>query len=174
MDQTVNSKKIILSNGFLLGLTTIAIAVIMYVTGLVYTMNWLAGVIGFLAMIAFIVLGIANYKKENNTYISLGQAMKIGVGVALIAGIIGAVYQYVFLNYIDTEYLSKMMEIQQQQMIEKNPNLTQEQLDMAASMGETFSSPGILFGIGIISNLFFGFIIALIAGLAMKKTEDSF
>lgn len=70
--------------------------------------------------------------------------------------------------------MTKMLEMQQQKMIETNPNLTQQQLDMAAEMGKKFSSPAITSAISIISSLFFGFIISLIASLAMKKTEDSF
>ncbi|SFU55877.1 Protein of unknown function [Pustulibacterium marinum] len=173
MGQTVDSKKIILSNGVLLGLITIAIAVIMYVTGLVYTYNWVSGVVGFLVMIAFIVLGMSTFKKEN-TYLSLSQALKIGIGISLIAGILGALYQFVFFNYIDPEFMAKVLENSRHQIIEQNPEVTQQQLDQIASMQENFSSPIITAAMGILSSLFLGFIISLISGLIMKKTEDSF
>jgi hypothetical protein len=58
-------------------------------------------------------------------------------------------------------------------MIESNPNMTDEQMDMAISIQEKMMSPGILFAISIISTLFIGFIISLIAGLIMKVNKPT-
>lgn len=170
---TVNSKKIILTNGVLLGLLSILLSIVMYILGL-NPKNFVYGVLGFLFMVFFIVYGMMTFKKENNTYMSFGQALKIGLGISLIAGIIGALYQFVFINYIDTEFMKNLLDAQNQEMIQKNPQLTQEQLDMIKKSQEFMTSPVLLFFIGIIQSIFFGFIISLIAGLAMKKTEDSF
>lgn len=41
MEQQVNSKKIILNNGLYLGLATVALSIIMYVTNMIYDQNWI-------------------------------------------------------------------------------------------------------------------------------------
>lgn len=171
-NQSVNSTKIILTNGILLGLSSIFLYVIMYVIG-ADQKNWIYSVLAFLIMVTFIALGMNHFKKENGTYMSLGQALKIGLGIALIAGIIGAIYQFVFTNYIDPEYMKNIIAAQNEQMMQQNPNMTQEQLDMIKKSQDFMASPLVLFGIGIIQSLFFGFIVSLITGLIMKKNNDS-
>jgi hypothetical protein len=54
-------------------------------------------------------------------------------------------------------------------MLVKNPEMTQEQIDMAMNMSAKFMSPMIMSAFAIIATLFFGFIISLFAGLVMKK-----
>jgi hypothetical protein len=56
-------------------------------------------------------------------------------------------------------------------MFEDNPEMTQEQIDMAMSISEKMMSPGILTAIGVIASLFFGFIISLISGLVLKNNR---
>lgn len=144
MEQQVNSKKIILNNGLYLGLATVALSIIMYVTNMIYDQNWIVGLISFILMIVFIAMGIKAFKAQNNGYLSLSQGLKVGLGIALISSIVAVVYNLIFLNFIEPEFMTKMLEMQQQKMIETNPNLTQQQLDMAAEMGKKFSSPALL------------------------------
>ena len=61
MEQQVNSKKIILNNGLYLGLATVALSIIMYVTNMIYDQNWIVGLISFILMIVFIAMDIFPY-----------------------------------------------------------------------------------------------------------------
>ena len=47
------------------------------------------------------------------------------------------------------------------------------QIDQAMEMAEKFSSPEIIFGIGLIVFIFFGFIISLIVSLFTKKDNPA-
>jgi predicted branched-subunit amino acid permease len=171
--QTLPVRKFILSNGLLLGVSSIILSVIMYVMNMHLERNWIVGTLGFVLMIVFIVLGISQFKKSNGTFLSLSQALKIGVGIAVVAGVIGAIYQLIFMNVIEPDFMDKVMEKQYEQMVESNPNMTQEQLDMSMEMAKKFSSPAITAAFSLIASAFFGLIIALIAGLVMKK-ENSY
>jgi hypothetical protein len=64
-----------------------------------------------------------------------------------------------------------MLEASRVKMLEDNPEMTQEQIDMAMSISEKMMSPGILTAIGVIASLFFGFIISLISGLVLKNNR---
>lgn len=170
--QKLQARKFILNYGLILGVVTILISVVMYVTNSLIEKNWIASVLGFVVMILAISYGINEYKKSNGGFLTLGEAIKIGVGIALISGIIGAIYQFIFMTYIEPGFLDQMMQVQFDNMIEQNPDMTEEQIEMSMEMGRKFSSPWITTAFQIVGSLFFGFIISLIAGLAMKKENN--
>lgn len=174
MENNTNStKNIALNYGLTLGFTTVLISVITYVIDMPLETGWISGLLGIIVMIALIVLGIKKYKVGNEGFISLSQALKVGIAIALIGGIIGSIYQLVFLSYIDTEYLSRVQELQIEQALENNPEMSNEQIQMMRDMGSKFSSPWISFAGALIGNLLFGFIFSLIGGLILKKDKNS-
>lgn len=168
-NQTANSKGIIVNYGLLLGILSIALGVIMYVTNSHLKPSIAFSVISFLITVVVIVLGIKAFKKANSSFLSLSQSLKIGLGIALIAGILGAIWQLLLVTVIEPDFLTQMADMQRQTMTESFPNMTESQLNDAMAMNEKFSSPWIMMAMAIIGSLFFGFIISLVAGLIMKK-----
>ena len=73
------------------------------------------------------------------------------------------------MNVLEPDYMSQMADVQRTQMTENFPNMSESQINDAMEMNAKFSSPWIVAAFAIIGNLFFGFIIALIAGLIMKN-----
>ena len=73
------------------------------------------------------------------------------------------------MNYIDPDFVQKTLDFSREQMIEQNPNMTQEQIETAMGMSAKFMSPVFMSAIAMLATLFFGFIISLFAGLIMKK-----
>ncbi len=174
MENNTNTKSIMLNNGIALGLTTIGISVINYVSGFDVSHGWIGGVLGVFAMIYFIYMGIKkNRDQVNGGFISLGQALKVGIAIALVAGVLASIYQVIFLYYIDPEYLSRIQALQLEKMLETNPDMPEETIQMMQDMGDKFSSPWITFASSLVGNLFFGFIFALFSGLILKKDDSS-
>jgi hypothetical protein len=164
-------KKIALNYGLYLGLASVLLNVIWYVMDMHIDRPWYQGLIGFAVMILILVYGLKAFKKDNGGYMSLGEALKTGLAISLIAGIISVIYTFILVNYLEPDFVQKTLELTEEQMYEQNPNLTTEQAEMALNMTEKFMSPGILSAIGLIASLFFGFIISLIAGLIMKQSR---
>ena len=164
-------KKIALNYGLLLGLASIGWSVLLFVMDKHVERPWWSGVISFLLMIVILVIGLKAFKKDNGGYMSLGEALKAGLAISLIAGILGVIFNFIFVSYIDPDVVAKTLELTEERMYEQNPNMTSEQAEMALSMTEKFMSPGIMAAIGIIATLFFGFIISLVAGLIMKRSQ---
>ena len=168
-NQQVTAKKFVLNYGLLLGIVSVVFGVIMYVTnehldpGIIYT------IIGFLILITIITLAIKAFKTENGGFLSLGEALKVGIGAAVIGGIIAAVWSFVLMNYIEPDYMNQLMEVQIEKMIEMQPDMTESQLDTSAEMASKFNSPIMVMAFSLIGNLFFGLIISLIVGLIMKN-----
>lgn len=168
---TASVKKIALNYGLLFALAGIAFSVILYVTGNHIDRPWWAGVINFVIAVLFIVYGLKAFKNDSGGFMSLGQALKTGVAISLVASLISAVYSYIFMTVIEPDFQAQIMEFTESQMYEQNPNLTAEQAEMALGFTEKLMSPGVMIPISIIAGVFFGFIIALVAGLIMKQNR---
>ena len=167
--QEANSKKFIINYGLLLGIISVILGVIIYVTNAYLNPSWIYSVIGIAIPIVIITLGIKAYKTANGGFLGLGEAIKVGLGIAVIGGIITAIWTVLLMTVIEPEYMSQLMDAQREKMIETNPNLTEAQMEQAIAITSKFSSPWIAMAMNIVWSLFSGLIISLISGLVMKK-----
>lgn len=166
--QSPSIQKIALNYGVLLGLFTIVLQVISYALDTHIDRPWWLTFGQLLISIAIIVLGLKAFKNENNSYLTFGQSIKTGLAISLIAGIISIIFNYIFITYIDPDFIQKTMDFTREEMA-KNPNLTEEQINMSMEMSAKFMTPWIMSAFAIIGTMFFGFIISVIAGLALRK-----
>ncbi len=166
--QEVSVKKIALNYGLILALLSIVVSVIAYVTNNHIDRPWWVSVLSTIVMVGVIVYGLKTFKSENNGFLSIAEALKVGLAISLIAGIIGAFYNYIFITIIEPDFVIQMLDMTRDQMIEQNPDMAQDQMDLAMGITEKMMQPSIMSAIGIIMTLFFGFIISLISGLIMK------
>lgn len=169
--EKVSSKKIIINYGVILGVVSVLLSVVMYVTGMYTDPHWSIGILGFLIMIAAIVYGIKAYKKANAGFLSLSDALKIGIGIALISGIIGVIWTFTLTTVIEPTYNAQMLEVQREKLLE-NPDMTEAMVEQTMAFTEKMTAPYIQVAFSIIGSLFFGFIISLFAGLIMKKKQE--
>lgn len=174
MENKTSFKSIMLTYGLYLGIAAIVVSVANYSFGNIYKPHWIISTLNFVLTIAFIVLGIKLLKQQNNGFLRVGEAIKLGVGIALISGILGAIYFVIFSNYIEPEFVSKMGEFQEQILLDKFPDMDEALLEQQIEMSKKFMTPSIMAGMAIVGNVIVGFIISLIAGLIMKKEETQF
>ena len=168
-NQKPSTGKIALNYGLILGLASVTLAVILYVTNNLLDQNWVTGVISFLIMIGVIVYALRTFKTANGGFMSLSQALKVGLGVAVIGSLIGALYNLIFMTFIEPGFIDLIIDKQRETMMENQPNMSAEQIDQSMEMVRKFAGPWISSAFQILGGLFFGFIISLIAGLIMKK-----
>ena len=171
-NQKSSSKQVMLNYGLILGVVSIVLSVGIYAMGKIYDQGMGVMLISFAIMAVVIFMALKNFKAGNNNLLSLGEALKIGLGIALIGAIISVIYNQIFINFIEPDFMENMMKVGEQKMLEQYPNMTDEQLEGARQMQEKFSSPLIGAAMGVIGSLFFGFIISLIEGLILKRTEE--
>jgi heme/copper-type cytochrome/quinol oxidase subunit 4 len=167
-NQKQSIKSLILLYGIILAVITILISVVKYAMGNHLERNVWESVFGIALMIALTVYPIMLFKKGNNGFLNLSQSIKIGLGVAAVSGIISILYFFVFANFIEPEFAKQVMDAQMTEAIKQNPEISSADLEKGREMGQKFVMP-MLYGGIIVVNLFLGFIISLIAGLAMKK-----
>lgn len=164
-------KKVAMQYGLILGIVSILLSVIVYVMGQAYEQPWWQSLLSFALMLGCIVYAIKAFRGENGGFLSLGEALKVGLAVALIAGIIGMIFNYIFITVIEPDFALNILDKARENMLEQNPNMTEEQMEFGMSMAEKMTSPIVMSAMAIIGSLFFGFIISLIAGLIMKVNK---
>lgn len=172
-NQKLSSKQVMLNYGLMLGFVSILMAVANFAFGNVYEPHWIVSVLGIAISIVFIVLGLKKIKENNGGYLKLGEAIKTGLGIALISGIVYVIYLLIFTSYIEPEFFARTLEVQEQALIEKYPNMTDDQLQGALDMQKKFAGPLMFSAITLIVSLFFGFIVSLVGGLIMKKSDEA-
>jgi len=167
--QKADSKKFIINYGLLLGIVSVILGVVIYVTNAYLNPSWIYSVISIAIPIVIITLGIKAYKTANGGYLGLGEAIKVGLGIAVIGVIITAIWTLLVMTVIEPEYMNNVMAGQRDKMMETNPNMTESQMNAAMEITSKFSSPWIAMAMNIVWSLFSGLIISLISGLVMKK-----
>lgn len=155
--------------GGLLGLISVVFGFMLFLTDLHVQGGIPVMIASILFMLTAILLGLRAFKKDNNGYMSVGQALKVGVGICLIGGIIGMLFQLLLLYVLDPEMLTKQLEIAKSDMLDRG--LTMEQANAQIDMAKKMSNPGIQAAFGLIGSVFFGFVLTLIPALVMKKNE---
>ncbi|MEY8848821.1 DUF4199 domain-containing protein [Psychroserpens sp. XS_ASV72] len=160
-------KPIAYSYGLYLALISIVVLVIMYVANI--DKSWPLSIASALLSIAVFVYGIKAYKKSNNGFLTLGQAIKVGLAIAVVGGVISAIYSYFHYEFIYPEFIEMQKEVAYNQMIEQNPNMTEEQINQAMDISGIFMNSAFFSLSSILGSLIFGLIVSLIAGLVMKK-----
>lgn len=163
-----SSKSLIVTYGILLGTLSVLISVIKYV----FSSNFLEknvfeSVIGFLLIIILIVIPIKIFR-NSNVILKVSDAIKIGLGVTLIAGLISVVYFYVLANFIQPNLSELIMNTEMEKALKENPNMSSSDMAKGMEMGKKFVMPMLYMGI-IIVNLFIGLLVSSISGLILKK-----
>ncbi len=166
--------KFALNFGIILGALSIVFAIMLYMTDMHYEQSWGLFAVNFAIMTGVITFGISQFKKADNGLLTLSEALKVGVGIALVGGIIGVIYQMLFMNFIEPDFIQDMMTMKRKEMIAQNPNMSKEEIKQATKMMKTFSSPFISAAFALIGSLFFGLIISLFSGLILKKQKSTF
>lgn len=170
-NQKASVQKIAMNYGLLLALATIVLSVIVYVMGMHLDQPWWQSLLNFVFMITAIMYGLKAYKKEGDGFLTLSEALKTGLAISLVAGIIGSIFTYLFVTFIEPDFIPQLLEVTQTNMINDRPQMTEAELEMAMGITEKFMTPWVMTAMGLIMSLFFGFIISLLAGLILKQNR---
>ena len=156
--------------GLILGGISVVFGMMLYLQNLHIDSNpvfMIAGVV-FMAMVIF--WGIINFKKANEGFLTLGQALKMGAGIALISALIGILYNLILIYYIDPETPSKIMEARLEPIL-KSGQITQEQFDQQKAQSVKYWWMG--YPVVLVLNSFVGLILGWVTGAFLKKVQPA-
>jgi len=133
----------------------------------------LNNIVNFVITAGVIVWAIIEFRKENGGFLSLSESLKIGLGITLVSAIIAIIYTILLVKVLDPTYFEKSLEIAKNNMIENSPNLSQEEITRNLSFARKFMGIGAISIFIIVFSLLFGFVISLITGLIVKKSNPT-
>ena len=131
-------------------------------------MAMLVGVIGMAVYVIAQVMGVRHHRdNELGGYISFGRAFLVCLVIAMIMAILGAIFNYIYITFIDPEAMERAMEVVREQYEEMG--MDEEAIENAMSMVDMTKSPLIQIGGAIFGGAIMGGITGLIIGAVMKK-----
>lgn len=161
--------KFAINYGVILGLVMIVIYVLTYVTGLALEGAQWPTAIYYVIFAVVIFYAIAQYKKKNANLLSLSDALKVGVLIGVISAIVFIIYSLLFNYVIDPDFMRQMQDVARDNMLEQNPEMTEEMVEQGMKFVEMFMNPLISSAFWIAMSAIFALIYSLIGGLIMKK-----
>lgn len=164
--------KTALTYGVFLGIVLILFQVLLYVFD--QSTNKTLGYVSYLFIIAGIFLGTKAYRDNvRGGFISYGQGLGIGMLIILFASILSALYTYIFTEFIDPGFVTKIINDTEAQMLEQ-PGMGEDQVEQSMKFVRMFITPVMMTIMVIIVYVFVGFIISLITSGILQKQNPSF
>jgi hypothetical protein len=166
MEEKVNVWKANLQNGLILGLTGVVYSLLMYFLDMTFnrSIGWAFFVL--LAVVLFFL--IKSYRDSYlHGYITYGHSLGAGVIIFLYYSIISAIFIYILYKFIDSGLVSKQLAMAEEMMVKRNT--PQQAMDAALAMQKKMMVPEFIAPMSIITNMFFGTIIALVVSIFTRK-----
>jgi len=146
----------------------VLISIVLYVFDLDTRGFW--GYLIYAILLAGIIWGTKKFRDQyNKGLLTYGQGIKSGLLIGLYTGIINAVYTFVFYKFFAPEQISVLLQKTEEQLLEKSPDMTDQQLDMALSMTEKFMTPGFMSFGSLINTLIAALLLSLIVAIFLKR-----
>ena len=167
--EKLTTSQVALKWGAILGVISIVITTVLYVTGL-WKNTWISSaslVIGIVAL----VLAMKEYKEAHQGLMSFGQGVTIGFTTMTISGLLGALYQTVYTQFIDTTIPEQIKDMQIEAF--EKQGMSDEMIEQSLESMSAFSSPGVTFLFAVLGSMFIGLILALIISAVMKKNKPA-
>lgn len=163
----VDFKKLSINYGIIFGLYSSILLWLSYKFS--FEDNFIMSFISVVVAVLLVFFPIHQFKINNSNYLKLGQALKIGLIVGLISGILYAVYTYLHYSYVDTEFIPSRLEESKKAIKETSGELSKEQMEQAIAMTKTMLSPFTLATFALFNLLFKSFLVSLVVGLIKKN-----
>ncbi|MCX6286222.1 MAG: DUF4199 domain-containing protein [Bacteroidetes bacterium] len=159
-----------LNYGLITGAVLIVYSLLLYIANLY--MNKSLGYISYLFLLGGMVWGTLEYrKKAANGFLTYGQAFTSCFLIGLIAGILGAVYMFIFAQFINPGLINEI--IDQARVSMQGKNLTDDQIETALDYTRKFTSPILMMIFGFILYAIISAILGLLAAIFLKKPDPN-
>lgn len=158
--------------GAYIGIALIILSLIFYLLDL-YTEKWIS-YISYAALFAGIVFASINYRnKYLSGAITYGQSVSIGFLSGLFAGVLASVFTYFFMTILGEDYIQTLLETAEENMLATNPDMTDDELDIALNIAQRMMKPGWMAVMAFFGNALFSIIFALIGSIFIKKEDKA-
>lgn len=166
--QKIHANKLIIGYGLLLGFIYVLVEAIKYITNAQSGINQWGTSLFYLLFPAILFIAIGQFKKHNEGLLKLSEALKIGLKIAVISGLIAGIYMLIYRYLIDPSSVDQLLE-ETRLKLSQDPNVSKEMLDKMMIGVKMGVQPWFTAIVWVFLSALFGLIYSLIAGLIMKK-----
>ena len=171
-NQTYPASKHALIYGAYVTVALIVLSLTFYVLDL-FGQTW-TGYISYAVLLLGVVIASYHYRDNHmGGFITYGQSFITGFLTALFAAIGTAIFTYIFMLLMPPEFFVNMLQEAEDKMIEKNPEMSDEQIKMAINWTKKIMQPGVMTAFAFLAYTFFGLIFSLLASIFIKREDNS-
>ncbi|MFN8355693.1 MAG: DUF4199 domain-containing protein [Spirosomataceae bacterium] len=167
MENQPSTARVALKWGIIIGVASIVYSTILFLAG--QFGNQSLGYISYLILIAGLVLAMKDFRSQNEGFMRYGQGLGLGALTSAVSGVLGGIYTYIYMSFIDTTLTSQMLDKAREEWEKRG--MSEEQMEQAAQMTQMFTSPGMIFVFAVFFSILFGLILSLIIAAIMKKDK---
>ena len=176
-NKSVSSFKTALNYGLITAALLIVYGLVLFLLDVGFESIKNFGYLSYVIVLVMLILGIRSQKIADGGFISYGKAFTVSFLIVLIAFLISNIYNYVYFTYIDpgmTEEIANQAVASAEESIrERNPDATREDMEMAISMTEKFTTPMWMTIWGFVMSAIVGTIVSLIIPIFMMKKNPT-
>lgn len=170
MQEDISVTRTAVKYGLIFGIASGVYTILLYITE--SEQNKVLPWIGFALLLTGIVLGIKEYRKLNDGFMSYGQGIGLGTLIGAISGFCSAMLGTFYTQVIDNTPLQRGLDATRQALEERG--MDDAQIDNVLEMTQKFQSPGIMFAMGVVMTVIVGLIASLIIAALFKKSRPVF
>lgn len=166
----VTTSSVGLRYGLLTGLVTVLLS---FGLNVMHQESSPARYLSFAVLVGGLVLAMNYFKQHNQGFMSYGQGIGIGAVLSAVVGAISGIFAYVYMNFIDTDMLSRITEKMRADM-EARGGLSDEQIDQAVAMSGKFMNGPVMVGAALLGTLLIGVLLSLVISAIIKNAQPEF
>ena len=161
-------KNTIAKFGTILGLYFVAQAIILFNMGLYFDQGIIPSILSLIITTALVFLGIKEQKDKVEEF-KIPTALKTGITIAFVAGVIYIAYSLLFVYNIQPDIIDQTVAITKTKL--EGQGMSAEDVQKSLEMTREAFIPSMILGI-LLFNVFIGFIISLISGVLLKSKTN--
>lgn len=160
-----------LIRGVYLGIALILFSLIIYLLGVDRTSPIVY--LSYLVLAIGLFWSVVSFRdKDLGGYCSYGKAFSAGFYTGLIASLLAGIYTFVYAQVIDPGLAGEILLEAEEKMLMQNPDMPDEQIEMALSMTEMMTTPIMMAVWGFVGNLVVSTVFSLIISIFAKRENN--
>ncbi|MEI6434223.1 MAG: DUF4199 domain-containing protein [Bacteroidota bacterium] len=158
--------------GMIVGAAIIVFSLLLFLMDL--HMNKSVSWISYLILCAGLILGTLDFrKKHSNGFLTYGKAFVSCFWIGLFAGLLASIFTFVFAKYIHPGFINEILDQTRASLLEKRPEMTDEQVEQAVEITAKFVSPPFMALGSVFMYAGASAILGLILAIFLKKEDPS-